>query len=147
MGVFTSRLHQPTKEQVASMLGSEYRLWKRLVQFVENKDHIEGKWSFWGPEKSGWNMRFRRKGKALVPLYPGHEQIIANIVLDVEQAQEANGLKLGEKASKLLRKSPQLHDGRWLFIPVVNEADADEIEQLLLLKLGQSPDSRKTDSI
>jgi len=44
-------------------------------------------------------------------------------------------LKLGERVSKMLREAPQLHDGRWLSIPILNEADAEDVEQLLLVKM------------
>ena len=45
------------------------------------------------------------------------------------------GAKLGEKVSKILRESPQLRDGRWLSIPVLDEADVEDVEQLLLVKM------------
>jgi len=31
-------------------------------------------------------------------------------------------------------RRPLLHDGRWLFIPVMSETDAADVEQLLLVK-------------
>jgi hypothetical protein len=60
---------------------------------------------------------------------------MAQIVLGKTQAERALGLKLGEKASALLREAPQLRDGRWLSIPVLNDADAEDVEQLLLVKM------------
>jgi hypothetical protein len=45
---------------------------------------------------------------------------------------------MGEKASKMLREAPQLHDGRWLSIPVLSEADAEDVERLLLVKMRPS---------
>jgi len=35
----------------------------------------------------------------------------------------------------MLRESPQLRDGRWLFVPILNEADAKDVEQLVLVKM------------
>jgi hypothetical protein len=35
----------------------------------------------------------------------------------------------------MLREAPQLRDGKWLFIHVLNEADLAEVEQLLLVKM------------
>ena len=135
VGYFTDRGHPPAAGEIRSALDSRYPLWERLNRFIESNYQIDGEWSFWGPSKSGWNLRYRRKGRALIALYPQQERIIAQIVLGKAQAERALGLKLGEKVSKMLREAPQLHDGRWLFIPVLNAADAEDVEQLLLAKM------------
>ena len=135
MGYFTDRSHRPSPEEIRLALGSLYPLWERLTRFIGTHYQIAGEFSFWGPAKSGWNLRYRRKGRALVALYPQKERIIAQVVLGKSQAERALSLKLGEKVSKMLREAPQLHDGRWLSIPVLNEADAEDVEQLLLVKM------------
>jgi hypothetical protein len=134
-GYFTDRSHKPSPEEIRAALGSLYPLWERLTRFIDDNYQIAGKFSFWGPAKSGWNLRYRMKGRALVALYPQEERIIAQVVLGKAQAEKALGLKLGEKVSQMLREAPQLHDGMWLSIPVLNEADAEDVEQLLLVKM------------
>ena len=134
-GYFTDRSHQPSPEEIRLALGSLYPLWERLTRFIDTNYQIAGELSFWGPAKSGWDLRYRKKGKALVALYPQKERIIAQIVLGKAQAGRALGLKLGEKVGNMLREAPQLRDGRWLFIPILNEADAEDVEQLLLVKM------------
>jgi hypothetical protein len=42
---------------------------------------------------------------------------------------------------KVLQTAPQLHDGRWLFIPVRSDQDAADVQQLLLVK--KHPPRRK----
>ena len=135
-GYFIDRGHQPSLEEIRFALGSRYPLWERLTRFIETNYQIGGQWSFWGPAKSGWNLRYRRRGKALVALYPQEKRLIAQVVLGKAQAKRALGLKLGEQVSVMLREAPQLHDGRWLFIPVLNKADARDVEQLLLVKMS-----------
>ena len=71
----------------------------------------------------------------MIALYPQKERIMAQVVLGKTQAERAQSLKLGEKVSKILRESPQLRDGRWLSIPVLDEADVEDVEQLLLVKM------------
>jgi len=135
MGYFNNRSHQPSPEEIRLVLGSRFPLWERLTQFIHTNYQIAGEFSFWGPAKSGWNLRYRKKGKALVALYPQKERIIAQVVLGKAQAERALNLKLTEKVSKMLREAPQLHDGRWLSIPILNEADAEDVERLLLVKM------------
>ena len=134
-GTFIDRSHPPSVEEIRSALGSKYPLWERLTQFIDTHYRIAGELSFWGPAQSGWNLRYRVKGRSLVALYPQQERIVAQVVLGKAQAEQALRLELGEKASKMLREAPQLHDGRWLWIPVLDGADAEDVEQLLQVKM------------
>jgi AraC family transcriptional regulator len=134
-GYFTDRTHQPSQQEIRSALGSLYPLWERLTRFIEANYQVTGQLSFWGPAKSGWNLRYRSKGKALVALYPHKKSIVCQVVLGKAQAERALALNLGERLGTMLRETPQLHDGRWLWIPVVSQADAEAVEQLLLVKM------------
>ncbi len=135
---FTDSRHQPTPEEIRSALGSCFPLWKRLTSFIEKSYRIKGIWSTWGPAKSGWNLRYRRKGKSLTALHPHQERILTQIVLGRNQAERALQLELGEKISQILQNAPQLRDGRWLFIPVTSEFDVKDVEKLLLVKMQPS---------
>jgi len=106
---------QPSPEEIRLALGPRHLLWGRLTLFIETNCQAVGKWGSWGPVDFGWGLRYRRKGKAL--------------------AERALNLKLGEKVSKLLQEAPQLRDGRWLSIPVLDEADGEDVERLLLIKM------------
>jgi hypothetical protein len=135
MGHFSNHTHQRSPEEIRLALGSIYPLWERLTRFIDTNYQITGEWSTWGPARYGWGLRYRRRGKALVALYPQKEMIIAQVVLGKTQAERALSLKLGEKVSKMLREAPQLRDGRWLSIPILNQADAEDVERLLLVKM------------
>jgi hypothetical protein len=60
---------------------------------------------------------------------------IAQVVLGKTQAERVLSLKLGEKVNKILKETPQLRDGRWLSVPILSEADAEDVERLLLVKM------------
>jgi hypothetical protein len=122
-------------EEIRRALGSRYNLWERLIRFIERNYRADGRFSRWGPQKSGWNLRFRSRGKALVALYPQDERIMVQVVLGKPAAARALELQLGDKVRQQLREAPQLHDGRWLFIAVREERDAEDVEQLLLVKV------------
>ena len=40
-------------------------------------------------------------------------------------------LRLGKNVGTVLKETPQLHDGRWLFVKVKTEKDVKDIQQLL----------------
>jgi hypothetical protein len=135
MGNCTERRHDPSAEEVRLVLGPAYPLWERLTRFIEADRGSAGEWSTWGPANFGWGLRYRSRGKALAALYPQEGWIIAQIVLGKAQAERALGLELGGQASRVLREAPQLRDGRWHSIPVRDELDAGDVEQLLLVKM------------
>lgn len=94
---------------------------------------MPGEFSF-GGKNYGWNMWYRKSGKSLVSLYPQQGRLIAQVVLGKAEVEKAEALTLGEHVGKVFRETPQLHDGRWLFIPLLSAADVDDVEQLMLAK-------------
>lgn len=134
-GVFFDRNHQPLPEEIQQALGECYPLWEKLTQFIATNYQIEGEWSPYGPAGFGCGFRYKRKGKALVALYPQKDQIMAQVVLGKTQAERALSLKLGETVSKILRETSQGRDGRWLTLPVLGASDAEAVEQLMLVKM------------
>lgn len=132
---FAHQGHRPSPDDIREALGTQYPLWERLTGFVEDTYKVEGKWSTWGPSGSGWGLRYRVKGRSLVALYPHKEMVTAQVVLGRAQADRALSLELGERVTGMLNDAPQLRDGRWLHIPVISEADAEDVEQLLWAKM------------
>jgi hypothetical protein len=133
VGCFLDKLHQPTPAELAAVMGPAFPLWQRLTRFIADTYQMEGELSY-GGKNYGWNLWVRKSGKSLVSLYPHAGSVVAQVVLGKAQVEQALTLNLGEKVSRLLRETPQLHDGKWLFIPVTDETDAQDVEQLLLVK-------------
>lgn len=133
IGCFTDKTSRPSPDEIKTALGSKYPLWESLLRFIDDSYQMAGELSF-GGSKYGWNLWFRKSGKSLVTLYPQVEGFVAQVVLGKEQVEKALGLSLGEKVGRMVRETPQLHDGKWLFIPVTTERDVEDIEQLLMVK-------------
>ena len=132
---FNDRNHKPSPDEIRTVLAACFPLWERLTEFIGTHYQISGEWSSWGPKNFGCGFRYRKKGKALIALYPQKEQIMTQVVLGKTQAERALQLKLSEKVNRILREAPQLRDGRWLSIPVLDVTDADDVEQLLFVKM------------
>lgn len=140
IGFFTDKTHQPAPEEIASALGEKGSLWADLIEFIAQTYQMEGPISY-GGKNYGWNLWYRKSGKSLASLYPQQNAFVVQIVLGNAQVEAALQLSLSEQVGKLLRETPQLHDGRWLFIPVSSQRDVDDIKQLLLVK--KKPARRK----
>ncbi len=133
ISAFSDKGHRPDFEEVCGVLGSRQSLWLRLNQFMLDYYGLPGEWKFYG-KSYGWIVWFRKGGRTIVSFYPQAEGVVAQIVLSASQVPAALALRLGAKTRHLIEETPQLHDGRWLFIPVRTERDARDVEQLILLK-------------
>lgn len=133
IGCFLEKDLAPTQAQIKAALGDSFPHWERLLAFIEESYQMPGELS-WGGSKYGWNLWYRKSGKSLVSLYPQEGHFIAQVVLGREQVEKALALPLGGKVGGMVRDTPQLHDGKWLFISIDSARDVEDIMQLLLLK-------------
>jgi len=133
IGFFLDKENQPSPGELLAALGASGPLWERLVRFIGDTYQMPGEWNY-GGKKYGWNLWYRKGGKSLTSLYPQQGHLVAQVVLGREEGERALALPLGDHVGGMLRDAPLLHDGRWLFIPVMSETDATDVEQLLLVK-------------
>ena len=138
VGCFFDKEHPPSEEEVRLALREQYPLWKQLQKFMLDTYEMSVEMSF-GGKKYGWNLWYRKSGKTLVTLYPQKGCFVAQIVLGREQVEQALTLQLGKNVGTVLTKTPQLHDGRWLFIKVKTARDVKDIQQLLQIKRRPKP--------
>jgi hypothetical protein len=133
IGLFLDKDYQPTETAVFAALGARRALWEGLTQFIADNYPIPGEWNF-GGKNYGWNLWYRKSGKTLINLYPQDGYFVAQIVLGKDQVEQVLNLKLGKNVGTILRETPQLHDGRWLFIKVKTARDVKDVQQLLRVK-------------
>ena len=141
IGCFLDKEHKPAQEEVKLALGAKFSLWGKLIQFLSDNYEMTAELSF-GGKNYGWNLWYRKSGKSLVTLYPQKSGFTAQVVLGKDQAEQALNMKFCKNVERLVRETPQLHDGKWLFIPVKSSAEVNDVEKLLLLKWR--PIKRKT---
>ena len=133
VGYFTDKNHKPTEEELHSALGAAWTQWESLLSFIAEKLMIPAELSF-GGKYYGWNLWYRKSGESLVSLYPQQGCFVAQVVLGKNQVEKALSLELGENVGGALRNTPQLHDGRWMFITALSDRDVADIQQLLTVK-------------
>jgi uncharacterized protein YdeI (YjbR/CyaY-like superfamily) len=138
IGLFADKEYQPTETAVLEALGAKKPLWEELLHFIADNYPIPGEWNF-GGKNYGWNLWYRKSGKTLVTLYPQDRYFVAQIVLGKDQVEQALTSKLGKNVGTVLTETPQLHDGRWLFIKVKTKRDVADIKQLLQIKRRPRP--------
>ncbi len=138
IGIFCDSARQPKANEVFGALGARRPLWEELTTFLADNYPIPGEWNF-GGKNYGWNVRYRKSGKTLVTLFPQEESLVVQLVLGKDQAEQALQLRLGKHVRKVLAETPQLHDGRWLFIRARTHKDIQDIERLIQIKRRPKP--------
>ena len=127
--------HAPTEQEIIEFIGDPAKnAWMKLRQFLDEHYDIPPEMIF--GKKHGWDIRYRRSGKTLITLTPEKGAVRILIVLGKKESEKALSMKneLNPKMYNLIENTKQLHDGRWLWIRLLQTSDAKDVEKLLPLK-------------
>ena len=128
--------HMPTVEEISKYLGYEaLEAWNDIVSFIEANYNFTPETTF-GGKKYGWAIRYRRSGKSLCTLHPEKGAFTILIVLGRKEAEQALASlnEFSPDIANLISSAKQYHDGRWLWIRVLNKDSLDDIKGLLKIK-------------
>jgi len=127
---------KPSDEEIADFSGGQAgKAWLELRNFIRDYYEIEPERVF-GGAKHGWEFRYRKGGRTLCSLTPEKGSVKVLIVLGREEAEKALLAKgeLSLKTNKIIEEARQLHDGRWLWIRLIEPSDVQDIKKLLQIK-------------
>jgi hypothetical protein len=127
--------HKPSIREIQSALGTtKGEMWEDLVRFVSDEYRAKGELVF-GGVKYGWELNFRKGGRPLVSMFPGRNTFTVQIVLGRAASEQVVRLELGKGVREIFDNARQLHDGRWLYIPVGSKRDLQDVERLIAAKV------------
>jgi len=137
-GFFLDKQKQPSQFEMIETLGHASDLWKDLTDYLQCHYDFIPEFSFF-TKKYGWTIRYRRKGKTLCYLFPLVDAFTVLLILGNKQAEQALNLQdeLSSEIRSILINTPQLHDGRWMWFKISNQAQVEDIK--LLLNIKQKP--------
>ncbi len=135
-GIFTERLKKPSENEILSALATAKKDWREIVDFIASEFKSKSELKFYG-KNYGWALRFNKSGKSLAALYPGSGCFTVQIILTKEQTGLAFDEKLSSAMKDYIKATPEIHEGRWLFIPIDGRYDISEIKTLLLIRGGK----------
>ena len=132
----TDKIHQPSEEEMRKFIGKPaVDAWIELKHFIYYSYDLKGETLFYG-KKYGWTIRYRKSGTTLCSLFPEKGEFTVLIVLGKKDSEKALSLQqeFSEKTQLLLRKTQQLHDGRWLWLRISQLEDIEDVKKLLHIK-------------
>lgn len=130
----------PSLDDITSYVeGSARKRFVNLIDFVESNfgsksDIVYSKCS----AKPGWNVKYKKCGKALCTLYPDKDRFTALVVLSNLDMEWLKGMRDNYTTYMLnLHDNCSLFNGtKWLMIEVTSDEILDDVKKLLQLKLS-----------
>ncbi|MBN1305675.1 MAG: DUF3788 domain-containing protein [Anaerolineales bacterium] len=137
-----NRQIQPDNDQILATLGLARADWLALRTYIETHYEIVPELKFFA-KQYGWTLRYARKGKTLCYLFPETDAFSVLIVFGKKEVEKASLIlqELCDSTRKIFTETPQLHDGRWLWIRVTRAVEAQDV--IALLQCKQIPITKK----
>ena len=128
---------QPTLEEIANFIASP--LWGELCAWAEKTYQIEPKVEHSTCSGApGWNVKYRKGGRALCTLYPDEGQFTALITVGAKEAPEAELLlpTCSDYIRELFARTQTFNGARWLMIRVSDAAVLEDVKKLIRLRVA-----------
>jgi hypothetical protein len=130
----------PSEGNIGEYLGEAKLIWNELTAWIEETYQIKPQITFSKcTMQPGWNIKYKKSGKALCTLYPMEGYFIALVVVGTKEEEE---VKLAMEAglfttyiTALYEKTAYLPMGRWLMIEVKDKAVLNDIRHLLNIRI------------
>ena len=128
--------HKPSEKVILDYLGGEAgEAWADIVSFLRTSYDFSPELNY-GGTKYGWATRYRKSGKSLCTFYPERGAFTVLVVLgkkEVEQVEEHMN-EFSIRFVDSFKSAKQFHDGRWLWIRILDNSGVEDIRRLLIMK-------------
>lgn len=87
----------------------------------------------------GWNVKYKKSGKALCTLYPAEGFFVCLVVAGDALQNEIEGRLLGFEpyTAELYRRTPSSMGSRWLMIELTSAAILRDVQELIALRIAK----------
>jgi hypothetical protein len=126
----------PTEQELYLLMGEEkFKIWTDLKGFIENNYDLESMWNK-GGETGVYELKYRKSGKTLCAMYPREEGMRILIILGKAEREKFENIRaeFTSYMNDFYENTHQYHDGKWLYIDMIDEITFEDIKRLLLIK-------------
>lgn len=128
--------HNPNWEEITSYIDNN--LWGNLNTYLQDAYEIKPELTYsLCSAQRGWNIKYKKSGKALCTLYPEEGYFIALVVIGSKEETAAEFLTplLTDYVRHLYQSARNMKMGRWLMINVTDESILDDVISLISLRV------------
>lgn len=130
------------KEQLDALLSKEVLLvWNGLTDSIESLYDVD---RLWNKGFGNWKIeyKYRRGGKTLCTFYAKED--VANLLITYGKAEREKfeGLKatVSKQLQDIYEMTETLHDGKWVWIPLDDQINIEDI--IVMLKIKRRPNRK-----
>jgi hypothetical protein len=135
LSVFSEKGKIPQEEDLIAALGTNFRNWKDLNEFViQNYPQAIEQWNF-GGEKYGWGLRLRDKKRVIVYLIPCDGYFKIGLVYGEKATNDAKKSNLSAAILSIIENAPVYAEGRGFRIDINDSTYLEDLFKLILIKL------------
>ena len=131
---------EPQDEQIREFVNTP--LWNELDEYLQQTYAIKPKPAYSGCNMDkglwkGWNVKYKKKGKALCTLYPKQGYFLALVPIGAKEIPEADVLiqTCGEYMQDLYNSTQAGTFGKSLAVEVTDETILNDMKELIALRV------------
>lgn len=126
----------PTEEELNQLMEEDvFKNWCAINNFIKDNYHMDMLWDNGG--KTGvFELKYRKSGKTFCALYPREKGMRVLIILGKNEREKFETLRkdFSEYINNFYDNTRQYHDGKWLYLDIINNTVIADIERLLFIK-------------
>lgn len=141
MDMILDRAAEPGMEDIKNYItGDAGIMWRALTGYIEETYSAKPQMAYSVcAGKPGWNVKYKKGGKALCTLYPESNSFMALVVLSALDMELFDAVKKDYTpyVSKLFDDCKTFNNTKWLMVRISDDSILDDVKKLLRLKLSK----------
>lgn len=126
----------PTEEELNQLMEEDvFKTWYAINNFIKDNYDMDMLWDNGG--KTGtFELKYRKGGKTFCALYPRDKGMRILIILGKNEREKFENSRkdFSEYINNFYDNTHQYHDGKWLYLDIINNTVITDIEKLLFIK-------------
>lgn len=130
------RMDEPARSEIEALIGKNtLGIWERLAESIDELYEMD---KYWNKGFGDWvyEYKYRRGGKTLCTFYA--KQGVANLLIVLGKAEREKFEQQWEYFSEgiltLYESTKVLYDGKWMWIPIDEKLEIEDILRMLRIK-------------
>lgn len=127
---------KPDGLQISQFIESDF--WDELNEFLQKEYKLIPKVEYsCCSMQAGWNIKYKKSGRAVCTLYPEKGSFICMISIGAKEQAQAEDIlpDCSQYLQKLYTETKPFNGSRWLMIAVTGEQIFSDVKQLLQIRI------------
>lgn len=135
LSIFQEEDTKPTSELLAEKLGSTYKIWIQIENYVMDKYPAGLQEWYYPGKKFGWNYRIKDKKRAIIYFLPRDKYFKIAFSFGEKATAAVLNSDISSDIKTELEEARKYAEGRGIRIKIKDELILSDIEQLIDIKL------------